>query len=187
MKAVLILIALVLSLPSIAMAEEEKANPRLACEAASLVLKDMRYVEGKTAAPRDFSHPKAEARLQRCMKVALLAAPHGEKVMLASIAIAYNETNFRSKVKGSAGEVGMMQVMPKHHCKPYKDLNNGSGGCTNPELAGVRLIRFLLNKYSINRSFRYYNGGQKYADKVEVFFKVIRRSYHRQQVKLAKR
>jgi len=161
-------------------ASPEAINPQDACESASRVLKDMRYVEGKTADPGDFTHPKIKARIQSCVQVARLAAPHGEGVRFTSSAIAYNESNFRRGVKGSAGELGKMQVLPRLHCKPYADLNDGKGGCTNPERAGVRLVRLLLAKHPLEKALKRYNGSTAYAKKVSRFVEAAQRSYDRQ-------
>lgn len=98
--------------------------------------------------------------------------------MFTSIAIAYNETNFRKGVAGKAGELGRMQVMPKYHCQPYDDLRDGEG-CTNPERAGVRAIRLLLRKHKLETALRLYNGSRAYGKKVAGFVKAIRRSYER--------
>lgn len=177
MNFFLILFALAFPSPSM----WDTVNSRDVCEAASMVLPDMRYTEGGYTAPGDFSSPEVEARLRRCEKVARLAAPHGKMVVFASIAIAYTETNFRPDLVGTAGEVGMMQVIPRWHCEPFDDLNDGSGGCTNPERAGVRFIRRLLSEHSMNKALRLYNGGQKYADRVERYVIDVVFSYRDQQ------
>lgn len=174
----LILVALIAAAP-------DPADPEVVCDAAARVLKDMRYVEGRIADPGDYNHPKVKARQARCIQVASLAAPHGLDVTVASVAVAYTETNFRDGVPGKLGELGMMQVLPHLHCKPYSDLNDGQGGCTNPERAGVRFLRFLLTKHSTRKALIHYNGSTAYADKVMRFVKTIRRSYRRQAGQLA--
>jgi len=205
MMSAILLAALVVVAP-------EAVDPQEACEAASMVLKDMRYVEGKYAEKGDFSHPKIQRRLASCVEIATLAAPHGEDVTFASIAIAYNESNFRQNVgKGGDGEVGRMQVIPGYHCKPYGDLDDGKGGCINPERAGVRAIRLarsrVLKKHrrhwglhtgkdackwgqrrtpTMCRVLREYNGSTTYATKVGGFIRSIRRSYERHTTLAAK-
>ncbi len=158
-------------------------EPQEACEAASTVLKDMRYVEGKYAKPGDFSHPKIEARIASCMEVAALAAPHGRDVVVTALTIAYNETNFRKGVTGAAGEQGRMQVMPKHHCRQYADLNDGKGGCTNPDRAGVRAIRILLKRHPLTEALQRYNGGKAYAVKVTKWVRAVERVVQRRLAK----
>ena len=174
MNTALLFLAMVVATP-------EALDSQAACESASTVLKDMRYVEGKTADPGDFSHPKVQARIRSCTQVAKLAVPFGRDTVFASIAIAYNESNFRPGLKGKAGELGKMQVMPKFHCTPYADLNDGKGGCTNPERAGVRALRFFQKeaKGDLRETLRRYNGSGKYADKVSGFVRAITRAYDR--------
>jgi len=164
---------------------QDWVEPQDACEAASTVLKDMRYVEGQYAEPGDFSHPKIKARIDSCVGVATLAAPHGRDVVFTSIAIAiaYNETNFRKGVAGAAGEQGRMQVMPKHHCRKYADRNDGKGGCTNPDRAGVRAIRILLKRHRLTKALRLYNGGRDYAEKVTKFVRAVERAVARRLAK----
>jgi len=124
-------------------------TPREACEISSTVLRDMRYVEGKYADPGDFSHPKVKRRIDSCEEITKLAIAHGEDVVFASVAVAYNETNFDKTrhgkpILGKKGEQGRMQVMYKHHCKGVADLDGGKGICLNPERAGVRVLRGFL-------------------------------------------
>ncbi len=164
----------------VALATPSTVNPADACRSASRVLLDMRYVEGRRAEPGDFSHPKIAARLERCEKVARLAAPHGPDVTFAAIAVAYNETNFREGVPGKAGELGMMQVLPGYHCKPYPDLRKGKG-CTDPLRAGVRALRLLLADHGTERALQLYNGSSAYARKVAGYARAARRSWERRR------
>jgi len=189
-----------------AMGSPDPVEPRAACEAASMVLKDMRYVEGKLAPKGDFSHPKIKARLDSCVEVATLAAPHGRDVIFAAVAIGFNESLYRKGVVGADGELGRLQVLPGYHCKPYPDLNDGKGGCVNPERAGVRAIRLKLaqarkmtrrlrplyrkgdacrwNRHrvpTICRALKDYNGSRTYASKVARFIRSIRWSYAKQE------
>lgn len=186
MKAVLILFA-----PALVMAEGStvsSVDPRAVCEDASRVLKDMRYTEfGQYAERGDFSHPNVAARLDSCVEGASLAAPFGSDVTYAVVAVMYNEANFRPGVVGKAGELGRMQVQAKLHCKPYSDLDDGKGGCTNPLRAGVRLMRLLVTKHGLEKALKLYNGSQRYADKVMGFIEAIKRSHERQRNRLAKR
>ena len=119
-------------------------DPKVVCEAASMVLRDMRYFQGKYAAPGDFS--RIRKRLASCESLVALARPFGLRLMVGVGAVAYNEGNFREGLVGAAGEEGKMQVMYKHHCKGVLDLDNGKGHCTNPERAGVRALRLILAK-----------------------------------------
>jgi len=140
-------------------------DPRAICEAASTVLKDMRKVNSQPRNPWDFSHPNVEKRVASCTEIAAFAAPHGYAVTFASVAIAYNESNFRKGVEGKDREEGRMQVMFKHHCKQYPDLNDGKGHCTNPERAGVRAIRLIQarrpNRSCVASEIRWIRGERK--------------------------
>ena len=182
----------------------DRPDAEKVCKAASLVLKDMRYHGGKYADPGDFSPSQVKERLDHCIKAVRVGTFHGEKVAFATAAIGYRESNFRPEVVGAAGEVGMMQVIPRLHCTKYPDLDDGKGGCINPVRAGVRAFRLLLASelearprwipiYSngdpcrwdglrvptLCRVLRRYNGSQRYATAVAGFVRSVEWAYRR--------
>ncbi len=146
MNITLIMLAILASSPIVEPEAVIVIEPMAACEAASRVLRDMRYVEGRFADPGDFSHPKIQVRMKSCEGIAKLAAPFGVEAVFAALAVAYNEGNYRPGLIGKAGELGKMQVLAKHHCKGVTDLDDGKGGCINPERAGVRALRLIQAK-----------------------------------------
>lgn len=172
MHALLLLAAL--AVPS------AEVDPVEACEAAATVLRDLRYEErGRWADRRDLGHPAVQARLARCVQVARLAAPHGPDLTFASIAVAYAESNFRLEVEGSAGELGMLQVIPRYHCRPYPDLDDGQGGCTDPVRAGVRALRIFVGRHGVREGLALYNGSLAYARRVAGYAEAARWAWRR--------
>ena len=115
------------------------------CRSGSHVLKDMRYYQGRILHPvKDAAHPRLVRNVKRCARIVRLALPFGRRTAILAGTIGYNETLHNGSKVGKAGELGAMQVLAKYHCTPYPDLDDGKGGCTNPERAGVRALRLML-------------------------------------------
>jgi len=125
-----------------ALAENKPATTALArCRSLSRGLRDMRYTRGKVLEPGDFSNPRVNARIARCARIAEKAEPYGTTVVWAAISLAFRESCFDAErrgkpIEGKAGELGMMQVMPRT-CLSFEDLSE-DGICQDPIEAGVR-------------------------------------------------
>ena len=117
------------------------------CRSLSRGLQDMRYYQGKTLKPGDYTNKAVNARIARCGVIAKAAAPYGTAVVWASIALAFKESCFDFErrgepIKGKAGEVGPMQVMAKT-CAQFENLYKDDV-CLDPIKASVLHMRNKL-------------------------------------------
>ena len=145
----------------------------LPCAVAAQVLPDMLYAHG--VGYTDISNPKVQARIDRCSTLVAQIEDQGGDMVFATIAVAYVESNFNPDAVGSAGERGMMQVLPQYHC--VNEFSDGQGGCVNPEGASIKFLAHLLNQHGTHEALRRYNGSGAYATRVEGYISKVEAAY----------
>ena len=160
------------------------------CNAAARGLRDMRWDRGGTRPGY------VERRLERCRGLVDVAGGegHDEAFMARVVAIAYNESNFRPRAIGSAGERGMMQVQPKWHCWRALGLDSRkewSGEPCDYRLAGIRALAAFVEADRAEgdgredwlRVLKGYNGSWDYAYTVDGYARsILRRWSYRQRL-----
>lgn len=103
--------------------------------------------------PEGTPGPALETRFADCLRVAALALDEGIPPEIAT-SLAWAESRLNRDARGTSGEIGVLQVIPRWHCPGGR-----AEGCDS--LAeGIEFLRTCLSRYrTIEAAVCHYNAG----------------------------